>query len=270
MDYDNVLCSLVSWAKNIDNVRCIVLTGSAGSGAAHPLSDRDLEIHLRDSAILESDDSWWESFGDVLAVERLENSNGQPTRIVYYVGGKLDFTLVDVGDERGIYDRPFTVLLDKDGEAADFRTATQLLLPPDQVAFDECVNWAYAAALMIAKAIVRDEPWSAKFRDNDLKVELLRMIEWDHIVRYNGKRDVRYLGTRMRQWMDSDIQQKLEECWAHFDLRDSQRALYASLSLFSQVSSRIAASAGLTDFHHASIRLEIDRILATVSEDGSK
>ncbi|TIW93436.1 MAG: adenylyltransferase [Mesorhizobium sp.] len=270
MNYDSILGSLATWAENIDNVRCIVLTGSAASGAAHALSDRDLEIHARDTAILESDDSWWESFGEVLAVERLENGNGQSTRLVYYVGGKLDFTLVDIGDERGVYDRPFTVLLDKDGESADFRTVPRLLLPPDQEAFDECANWAYAAALMTAKAIVRDEPWSAKFRDNDLKVELLRMIEWDQIVRSNGKRDVRYLGTRMRQWMDSDIQQKLEECWAHLDLSDSQRALYASLSLFSELASRTAKSTGLTDFHHASIRLEIDRILATGSQVGAK
>lgn len=265
MNYDSILRSLTAWAESSDNIRCIVLTGSSASASAHPLSDRDLELHVRDLSILERDDSWWNTLGEVLAVERLENGNGRPTRIVYYVGGKLDFTLVDVGSERGVHDRPFKVLLDKDGDTAGFRIVAPAITPPDQNAFDECVNWGYAAALMLAKAIVRDEPWSAKFRDNDLKAELLRMIEWDHIIRYKGNRDVRYLGTRMRQWMDADVQQRLEECWAHFDLHDSRRALLASLALFSELATRTAKAAGLIDFRHEAVRSEIHDILAMAS-----
>ncbi|NKT72988.1 hypothetical protein GS875_06085 [Rhodococcus hoagii] len=52
--------------------------------------------------------------------------------------------------------------------------------------FDESANWAGAAVLMTAKAIMRDEPWSVMMRDADFKVELLRMIEWDHILRYGS------------------------------------------------------------------------------------
>lgn len=95
MDYDSALKSLLAWADRTETVRCVVLTGSAASATAHPLSDRDLEIHVRDIETLERDDSWWSRLGDVLAVERLENGDNQPTRLVYYVGGKLDFTLVD-------------------------------------------------------------------------------------------------------------------------------------------------------------------------------
>ncbi len=179
---------------------------------------------------------------------------------MYYVGGKLDFTLVDVDGERGTYDRPFTVLLDKDGDTADFAVVAPTPHLPDQVLFDECTNWAYAAALMIAKAIVRDEPWSVKLRDNDFKGELLRMIEWDHSLRYGAARDVRYLGTRMRQWMDTDVQRRLSHCWATFDW-DTAGALIASLNLFSDLASRVASTGELTNFDHLSARQEIDRIL---------
>lgn len=252
----------MAWAEGNENVRCVVLTGSAASVMAHPLSDRDLEFHVRDTATLEGDDSWWDTLGKVLAVERLENGNDQPTRIVYYVGGKLDFTLVNIDDERGVYDRPFKVLLDKDGDASDFKVVEPPFAPPSQEAFDECMNWGYAAALMIAKAIVRDEPWSVKVRDNDMKTELLRAIEWDHVIRYGSERDVRYLGTRMRQWMDADVQQRLGECWASFDLLDSRRALQASLALFSDLASQIATAAGLVDFAHDLAHSEVQDILA--------
>jgi aminoglycoside 6-adenylyltransferase len=145
----------------------------------------------------------WSRLDDVLAVERLENGDDQSTRLVYYIGGKLDFTLVSVNGERGEYDRPFSVLLDKDGAADRFELVERTLELPDQELFDECINWAAAAALMTARAVVRDEPWSVMTRDADFKGELLRMIERDHNLRYGSDRDVRYLGTRMRQWMDA-------------------------------------------------------------------
>lgn len=50
-------------------------------------------------------------------VERLEDEDsGYPTRLIYYKGGKLDFTLIPAEDLPTVeHDRPFRVLLDKDG-----------------------------------------------------------------------------------------------------------------------------------------------------------
>lgn len=260
MDYDSAIRSVLTWATQNENVRAVVLTGSAAAHAANPLSDRDIELYVRNTEPLENDDSWWLDLGDVLAVERLENGDDQPTRLVYYVGGKLDFTLVDVADMAGEYDRPFQVLLDKDGLASSFSLHAREPERPNQEQFDECRNWASAAALMAAKAIVRDEPWSAITRDADLKSELLRMIEWDHTIRYGKTRDVRYLGTRMRQWMDEDIQARLDGCWAPFG-DSSGQALVATLALFQELADRIATATNLSRFHHAAVREEVDRVL---------
>lgn len=193
MDYELTLRAVVDMAAVDPNIRAVKLTGSAAAQTQHPLADRDLELHVRDTGPLETNDAWRSGLGQVLAIERLENADDEPTRLAYYAGGKLDFTLVDVDGERGTYDRPFAVLLDKDGDTADFTVVAPTPQFPEQVLFDECTNWAYAAALMIAKAIVRDEPWTVKLRDNDLKDELLRIIEWDHGLRYGASRDVRYL-----------------------------------------------------------------------------
>lgn len=261
MNYSKILDDLIIWAKNSDNVRCVVLTGSAVTGNQHPLSDRDIELYVRNTESLEQDDSWWEKLGTILAVEKLENENDQPTRLIYYSGGKLDFTLIDVAEKHNNYDRPFKVLLDKDEISSSFIQSALILQNPDQEIFNECVNWANAAALMLAKAIVRNEPWSVKIRDADLKAELLRVIEWDHIIRYESTKDVRYLGTRMRQWMDEDIQKRLDECWASFNLNDSRRALLISHLLFSEIASRVAILSGLMNFDNRPVRDEITRIL---------
>ncbi len=261
MDYSQTLERVIAWAALDDNIRTVVLTGSAAEGTDHPLSDRDLELHVRDLEALETHDGWWSDLGEVLAVERLHNHNAEPTRLVYYVGGKLDFTLVRAGRSR-LYGRPFSVLLDKDGATAVFRLQRQHRDPPNQGGFDECCNWACAAALMTAKAIVRDEPWSAFSRRADLMTQLLRLIEWDHLLRYQGVRDIRHLGTRLRHWMDVEVQHDLEAAtvWGHGPAADD--ALLTSFDLFATTADRVARIGGLSAFPLTPVRSELQQILA--------
>ena len=263
VDYQEAIRKLTSWASDNDGVRAMVLTGSAAAHQSHPLSDRDIEIYATEPARLLEDDSWWDQLGDVLVVERLPNPGWHPTRLVYYAGGKLDFTVIRADAlSTSRHDRPFTVLLDKDGLAHGLSQVAPEVSLPDEPAFDERLNWGYAAALMEAKAIVRDEPWSAKFRDGDLKEALLMLIEWEHHVRYGLDYDVRFLGSRMRQWMDPDVQEDLERCWGHFDARDSSEALLSSISLLGKVAKRIAEGLHFEPFDHDRLRQEVESILA--------
>jgi aminoglycoside 6-adenylyltransferase len=118
MDYLAVLNELTKWAERTDSVRGVLVTGSAAAGDVHPLSDRDIEIYSHDVEGLLEDDSWWNALGEVLVVERLENDLEHPTRLIYYVGGKLDFTLMPAGDlPTVVHTRPFQVLVDKDARA---------------------------------------------------------------------------------------------------------------------------------------------------------
>ncbi|UNX56136.1 aminoglycoside 6-adenylyltransferase [Georgenia sp. TF02-10] len=265
MDYSCALEALIRWAQGHTDVRALVLTGSAAAEAAHPLSDRDIEVFTTDVEALLRDESWWSDLGEVLVVERLEDGGGNPTRLIYYAGGKLDFTLLPAPRLTGrVYARPFRVLLDKDGAAATASLSTSSReppSPPSAAEFEESINWAWAAALMQAKAIVRDEPWSAKLRDQDLKAELLRMIEWDHHAQHGAGLDTRYLGTRMRQWMDTDIQHALEHCWGGLDGDDSTRALLATTELYRTLAERTATALGLPRFDHERVEAEMHTIL---------
>lgn len=261
MDYIAALDALGEWAERTDSVRGVLVTGSAAAGDVHPLSDRDVEIYTHDVEGLLEDESWWNGLGEVLVVERLENDL-HPTRLIYYAGGKLDFTLIPAGDlATAVHTRPFQVLVDKDARAPQSpSTAEPPTLPgPDEV--DEAIHWGYAAALMCAKAVVREELWSAKVRDNDLKSELLRVIEWDHRLRYGASIDTRYLGTRMNTWMDADIRNELTHCWGHFDAVDTAAALRRTTALFSRLAERVAMALGLTPFGHERLTSEVEHIL---------
>jgi hypothetical protein len=50
----------------------------------------------------------------------------------------------------------------------------------------DCVHLFYAAVIMWAKYLVRDDSWSAKVRDWDSKKQLLQMAEWHEKSRNDG------------------------------------------------------------------------------------
>jgi aminoglycoside 6-adenylyltransferase len=265
VDHLRTLADLVRWAGSEENIRLVVLTGSLARepGEADPMSDIDVELYVRQpDALLQARD-WYRRFGEVVAVEELENEGWHPTRLVYFAGGKIDFMIASVTalDAGVSYRRGFRVLLDKDGLGGRLGAEAHRPTPPTTEEFRRCVDWFSAAAIMSAKAIARREPWSAKGRDRDLKDELLVMIEWDHRCRYGQDYDTWYQGGHMRQWMDADVQASLERCWAGFSLEETTDALEHSIRLFERLGARTADALGIDGFDLGRVRAEVDRLL---------
>jgi aminoglycoside 6-adenylyltransferase len=264
MDQKKALEEIVAWADADDNVRMVVLTGSvARDEDVDELSDLDIELYVRDPAELLNDRTWYGRFGDVLAVEELENPGWNPTRLVHYLDAEIDFMVaglqaLDAGVQ---YDRTYRVLLDKDGLGDRLAAGMTDVGPPTAEEFRRCVNWFTAAALLQAKDIARDEPWMAKMRDRDLKDQLLEIIEWDHRARYGWHFDTWHLGVHMRRWMDADVQDALDRCWASFSLADERTALLASIELFDRLCRRTADALGFEAFDRSRIEPEVERIL---------
>ncbi len=265
MDHERVLARIIAWANADDNIEVVVLTGSAAIGFeyVHALSDLDVELYASQPATLLDNDAWYTQFGEVLVVEALSNPGWHPTRPVYYIDGKIDFMVGPVGALATTrYMRAFRVLLDKD-RATDSLPAVLPLAtaPPDAASFRECIHWFYAATLMCAKCVVRDEPWQAKFRDWDLKRELMRMIEWDHKARYGWSYDTWTRGKRLKEWVDADVLGALGACWAGFGGPDTARALLASVELFERLSARTAHLLGMAVFDARRVQAEVMAIL---------
>jgi aminoglycoside 6-adenylyltransferase len=263
VDQERRLADVVAWADGDENIRLVVVTGSFARGTADELSDLDVELYVQDPSALLGDRGWYRRFGDVLAVEELENPGWNPTRLVYYVDGKIDFMVgaLSVLDGGVSYDRAYRVLVDKDALADRLRLDRNPASPPTAEDFRRSVDWFTAAALMQAKDIVRDEPWKAKIRDRDLKDELLQMIEWDHRARYGWDFDTWHLGMHMHGWMDRDVQDELEPCWADFSLENGEAALLASIELFTRLCRRTADALGYEPFDRARVGAEVQRIL---------
>lgn len=266
MDHQRVLIDISVWAAADSNIRAVIVTGSVARGQdeTDSLSDLDVELYLRDPSQLLEDCSWYSRFGDVLVVEALPNPGWHPTRLIYYVDAKIDFAIAPVEAlAQASYNHPFRVLIDKDGAASELAITDPVTEPASEAAFDRCINWFYAAALMCAKAIARDEPWLAKNRDGGLKRELLRMIEWDHKARYGWSYDTRWNGKHLDRWVDNDIRIALDDCWATFPVSHTATALLASVDLFAHLHVRTATALGLQPIDTRRLRNEITRILST-------
>jgi aminoglycoside 6-adenylyltransferase len=266
VDHERILSDVVAWAEAEDNVRPVVLLGSVGRGDAEvdELSDLDVQLYVTEPEQLLADPTWHERFGEVLVVENLPNPGWYPTRLCYYVDAKIDFILTPVTDV-GVdsYDDPFRVLLDKDHGSHRLPLVPADDGPPSAAEFSRCVNWFYAAAIMDARCVVRDEPWLAKNRDADAKQELLKMIEWDHRARYGPDYDTWFLGKHLHQWMDADVREALERCWGAFPVADARDALIATVDLYDHVARRAAAALGLPRPPIDGPRAEVVRILGT-------
>jgi aminoglycoside 6-adenylyltransferase len=257
----------VEWARSDDNIRASVLTGSLARdpGKADAESDLDVELYVTYPSLLLEEDIWYHQFGEVLVVEALENSDWHPTRLVYYADGKIDFMIAPATVLLGTveYDRPFRILVDKDSAAGSFQRTTGVQRQrPTYTEFLECVHWFYAAAIMWAKYLARDDPWAAKVRDWDSKTQLLTMLEWDHKARKGWDYDTWYLGVHLREWVDAELLAPIDACWSGFSREDSLRALQASLSLFDVLSTRTATAFGFTPFDATGVRKRIDRLMA--------
>lgn len=270
VDHLRILDDLRTWAFADDNVRLLVLTGSLAreEGSADEFSDLDIELYARDPQVLLDRRDWYHRFGEVLVVEELENPDWHPTRLIYYVDGKIDFMIAGIeAATRGVeYDRPYRVLLDKDGLGKRLHAVPLTAGPPGADEFSTCINWFYAAALMCARGIVRDEPWMVKVRDWDLKTQLLQMIEWDHKSRYGWDYDTWHHGIHMRRWMDADIIDRVGECWADFSTENMTSALSASVALFDGLSTRTANELRLAALDSDAVRQEITRLLSLADE----
>jgi aminoglycoside 6-adenylyltransferase len=263
---ERVLAEVLRWAETEPNVRVVVLDGSVArrDGSVDQWSDLDLQLYAADPAPLLELRAWYEQFGDVLVVEALENPGWFPTRLVYYLDAKIDFMIAPVtalaSQQR--YDRPMRVLIDKDGVATNLVAAERSTVTlPGARDYEVCVNEFYAAALMEAKMLARDEPIKAKVRDFDLKRRLFEMIVWDHAARYGRARDVRSHGADFRRWADRDVQAALDDCWSDMSIQSGASALGASVALFTTCSRRLARALGFEPFAHDAVVAEVRRIL---------
>jgi aminoglycoside 6-adenylyltransferase len=135
------------------------------------------------------------------------------------------------------------VALDKDGIATRMaRSLGHASTPlPSEAEFLNTVQSVFGLLLWQSKQLVRGELWMALATvDQQVKQQLLIMMQWHTIVARQGVTDTSYSGRHIGQWLDPRWSKSLPKVWAGYDVQEAWTALFATLDLFSAVANEMA------------------------------
>ncbi len=221
-------------------------------------SDYDVEVFVAQPERYGSP-AWLEEISPVWvrirsAWDPEEDGGRRVTHQAFFAGGlKADIQIrptvalaaLAEGGLDDLYERGYVVLADPSGLAsrlpAPSGRAPSLRPPTGADLLDVCSEFWFEAA-HIPPYLARGELWIVKSRDGTMKQMLLRLIEWDALARLGPEADVWHIGIHMRDWAAPDVWAELHRCYGHFDAEDAFAAFQATLSLFSRLSRRVAAS----------------------------
>ncbi len=266
-DPSDVLRRLVRWAGRKDPIRAMLLTSTRARPDApvDALSDYDAVLVVEDILPFFEDRSWLKDFGEVLVAywDGIEpdpdHGIEQTGNVVQYADGlKIDFRLWPVELLQRIAAAPtlpdeldagYSVLLDKDGLAAGLHPPTHKAYvpdPPDEGTFLTWVNDFFSDAPDVAKCLLRDELFPAKWcLDYDMKhVYLRRMLEWRMELDRGWSEPTDWLGKGLKKQLPPEIWEELEGTYAGADLEENWEALFRTMGLFRRVATEVAEGLG--------------------------
>ncbi|TCP56763.1 aminoglycoside 6-adenylyltransferase [Tamaricihabitans halophyticus] len=262
-DPNELLASIVTWARTDPRVDAVVQTGSRARGTrVDEFSDLDIELIGSGWRDLVDDQRWSAEFGrelvsiDTSSAEEPDHSGPEwATRLVVYAAGrKVDYTLA--GPDRlhhlssgldDLYQRGYLVHLDKNGIASNLPEPTgaaPVPARPSHDEFDNAIREFWFEASQVPIYLARGDLWVAKFRDNTMKEFLLEMLQWYAATEPAGAPDIWHIGHRMDQWLPAGLWRELHEVYGHFVAEDGWRALRASARVFGWVSEEVARRCG--------------------------
>ena len=256
---------IVIWAEKNSGVRGALVVGSRAR-IDHPAdewSDLDLIIFTNNPDSLLYHTEWLNNIGEhVLSFIEQTAGLDKELRVLFKKGLDVDFVISDnrnllqlqnhedshqaFEEAAQFFGKGIRIIVDKDGLLKIFfdrvsnieRKLSPLL---DENEFLELVNDFLYHCVFTAKKLRRKELWFAKQTcDDHLKVLLLKLIEWHTQIRQGKNYDVWYRGRFLDSWAEKRILNGLQNAYAHYNIKDTWRALFATMDLFSWIAKEVA------------------------------
>ena len=165
-------------------------------------------------------------------------------RVLYETGEDVDFPLLEAAAWRELIADPeaqvllargYRVLHDELGLEAALAASSHRRPPGSSRRArrsSELANDFWYHALWTAKKLRRGEVFTALHcLDGYLKVRLVTLLEW-HARALDPSVDTWHGGRFLERWADPGALAALESAYAHYDLRDVARALWATIDLW--------------------------------------
>jgi aminoglycoside 6-adenylyltransferase len=267
---DPVTEELIELGKRSDEIRAVILTSSRAAGRCDLLSDYDAELYVTDVARFAERDDWFEAFGPVLVMLRLEREGGPGcTRLVQYEdGSRIDFQVAPVEALKEIcaapvlpegFDIGYEVLLDKDGITASLRPPTFrafIPAPPSAAEYASVVNGFWWNSPYVSKSLWRGEVLAAaSWLDGLRQYSLREMLEWSVELERNWSWKTGIRGKGLDEALDPETQGELAAACGGGGIEELWEALFAAISLFRKTAVGVAESLGYEYPHDLDARV---------------
>jgi aminoglycoside 6-adenylyltransferase len=267
---DPVIQKLIRLGGQYDEIRAIILTSTRAAPGAAPdaFSDYDPVVYVTDVAPFVQSDEWFTEFGPVLVVLRRDwwmpdgqTWDGDPgtfTRLVMYEDGtKIDFGIAPVEALRKEcrapalsegFDVGYSVLVDKDGEAASLRPATyQAHIParPSELHYTTLVNNFWWDSTYVAKHLWRDDLLPAQHMLDGLRQSLLlKMLEWWVEIGRDWSWRPGLLGKGLKKVLDPETYDELAATYANGQIGELWVAFFRTTALFRKTAMKVGVALG--------------------------
>jgi aminoglycoside 6-adenylyltransferase len=258
---DLIEAAATDWALERPDVRAAFVVGSRArtDKPADRWSDLDIVLVVDDPEPYARSAAWVSEFGPPLLTFLEETPVGErERRVLYETGEDVDFPLFpvsalerleDSGAANALLARGYRILVDEielDTRLRSLAERSSPPAPPAQADFDQLAVDFWYHALWSARKLRRGEVFVGKAGvDGYLKTRLLTLLEW-HARSVDPAVDTWHEGRFLERWADPGALSALERAFAHYDVRDVARALWATVDLFQALEEETARRLGLT------------------------
>jgi len=257
--YNTIIDKFVLWGKSSNKLQAALVFGSQARTEKYSdiYSDLDVIMIVNDHEYFLHSKEWLEHIGNV-HVSFIENTiaGGKERRIIFDDALDVDFIILPISaineSEKinqilPMLSKGYRILIDKIGleqvltPTLEHSTHYKFLSNDE---FLNLVNDFWFHSVWTTKKLLRGELWVAKScLDNYMKQKLLSIIELHARVinetDYNTWHDGRFLD----EWADKSITCKLPHTFAHYNRKDIENALLATMNLFRTIALEVAKKA---------------------------
>lgn len=258
------LKSIIEWSERNDGVRALLLTSSLVNPLApvDEFSDLDIEFIFENNTNYIVDKSWTRNFGNPIAMIEEDESCFDGIHamkmVLYEDGVKVDFKLYSksnfIGETKQKklpedWDIGYKVLVDKDTITKTMLKPTHqvsIIKKPTDKEFQHIINDFWWDAVYVAKCLVRDEIFYAKFMsETNIRTEyLIPLIEWYIASENNWNITTNKYGRLFKKYLSQENWIKIEKTFSGSNIKENWSALFSMADLVSEIGTELSKKLG--------------------------
>ena len=255
----SVLKDVISYAKENENIKALLITSSMANPQANTdvFSDLDVVFVTDNPIYFAEDDSWRNEFGEIMVSFKdkfsLEKIPVYTRLVLYQDYIRIDFSIwpvkliekisnydelpafLDIGYEVLYDEKNITDNIDDPSYQA-YKTKK-----PKREEYNRVVNNFWWDITYIAKYLWRDQFYFAKYMDYFIKFNLMKpMIEWLIGVDNNWNVNPGKQGSKFKEYLDEKLWLELKDTFSGGDLKDNWNSMYKMMDFFSKIAKKVA------------------------------